>query len=231
MNDLDAILRQFDAAFLTPGARVICGVDEVGRGPLAGPVVAAAVILPGSARLPGLDDSKRIAPARRVALAAAIRACASAVGIAFVGPRRIEAVNIRQASLLAMRRAVFRAVDVARGRARRRPGSGALRPDELLVLVDGIDSIPGMSWPQRAIVGGDGRSRAIAAASVVAKVARDEFMTRLATEYPGYGFERNYGYGTPEHLAALQRAGACSWHRRTFAPIARPDLFSTSGAG
>jgi len=196
---------------------VLVGVDEVGRGCLAGPVVAAAVVLPRGARLAGLDDSKRLAPPERERQALRVRSIALAIGFSFVGPRRIECDDIRRASLLAMRRAVRRAL-VRLGRAE----AGA--PGRVLVLVDGLDVVPGIALPQRAIVGGDGTSLAIAAASVVAKTVRDAFMTRLATDWPAYGFAQHKGYGTPEHLAALRHAGPCSWHRRTFAPIAQPEF-------
>ena len=192
----------------------LVGVDEVGRGCLAGPVVAAAVLLEDGVRLPGLDDSKKLTPDERARQAAAVRAVARAVAFSFVGPRVIEATDIRRASLLAMRRAVARALALA-----------AAAPASVVGLVDGVDVIPGHAGPQRAIVAGDGTSRAIAAASVIAKTVRDAFMERLAADYPAYGFERHKGYGTPEHLAALAALGPCRWHRYTFAPIAQGSLF------
>lgn len=211
-------LEDHDRGLRARSSAVLVGVDEVGRGCLAGPVVAAAVILPDGARLPGLDDSKNLTAGQREELAAAIRACAQAIGFAFVGPREIDAINIRQASLLAMRRAVLRA------RARHR-GAGAPAAPGFHVLVDGLDAIPGLGFPQESVVGGDGRSLAIAAASVVAKTVRDGFMARLAADHPAYGFERNKGYGTAEHLAAIAARGPCAWHRFTFSPVAQGTLW------
>jgi len=190
----------------------LLGVDEVGRGCVAGPVVAAAVVLPERPRLAGLDDSKQLPRAERERLAIEIRAQAIAWAFAFVGPRGIERHNIRGASLIAMRRAVHRAV-------RRFPGPA-------FVLVDGVDVIPGVDLPQRSVIEGDGTSLAIAAASVLAKTVRDAFMIRLGLEFPLYGFERHKGYGTEEHLEALDVHGPCTWHRYTFSPVAQMSLFS-----
>lgn len=193
---------------------MVIGVDEVGRGSLAGPVVAAAVVLPGDVRLPGLDDSKRLDAAEREVQAIAVRARAIAFGFAFVGPRRIDAINIRQASLLAMRRSVERVVARAR-----------MQAADALILIDGIDTIPEVPWRQRTVIGGDHESLSIAAASVIAKTIRDQFMVRLAGEFPHYGFERHKGYGTEEHLAALDFHGPCRWHRFTYGPVAQTELF------
>ena len=216
-------LARYDARQLkTRDARAIAGVDEVGRGSLAGPVVAAAVILPAGARLPGVDDSKQLTAAQRAIQALAVRAVAVAIGISFVGPRTIDAINIRSASLLAMRRAVER----SRVRFRRAGGAGAEEHrGALLILVDGLDVIPGLDLRQQPVVGGDGESLAIAAASIIAKTVRDGFMVRLAAEWPAYGFERHKGYGTEEHLAALELHGPCSWHRFSYAPVAQIGLF------
>lgn len=192
----------------------LVGVDEVGRGCLAGPVVAAAVLLADSAPLPGLDDSKKLSPEERLRQALAIRAAARGVGFAFVGPRAIDAGDIRRASLTAMRRAVGRALVRA-----------AAPVGSVVVLVDGLDPIPGYPGAQRAIVAGDATSHAIAAASVIAKTVRDRFMARLGDEYPAYGFARHKGYGTPEHLAALAAHGPCRWHRFSFQPVAQASLF------
>jgi ribonuclease HII len=188
-------------------ARVLtAGVDEVGRGPLAGPVVAAAVIL--LRPVAGLADSKTLAAARRRELAAIIRdGCAVGVGAASV--TEIERHNVLGASMLAMRRAVLR-----------------LRVQPGLVLVDG-NRAPPLESPCRCVVGGDATVPEISAASIVAKVVRDALMVRLAQRHPGYGWERNAGYPTPEHLAALSRLGLCRHHRRGFAPCAQlalPDL-------
>jgi ribonuclease HII len=189
-------------ALRAAGMRCIAGVDEVGVGPLAGPVVAAAVVLPDDARLPGLDDSKRVDARARERLAAAIHAQAIAVAIGEVEPGEIDRLNIFRATLLAMGRAVA--------------ALGAT-PDH--VLVD-ARTIPGLAVPQTAIIHGDALDASIAAASIVAKVHRDALMRKLETVYPGYGFARNVGYPTPEHLAALARRGPSPIHRHSFAPVA-----------
>lgn len=183
------------------GPLPVCGIDEVGRGPWAGPVVAAAVILDPLAIPEGLNDSKRLSPERRAELAAILRAQATvAVGVASVA--EIEAMNILQASFLAMRRAVL---------------GLAARP--ALALVDGNKAPPGMPCGCRAIVGGDGLALSIAAASIVAKVARDGMMMSLAEQFPGYGWETNMGYGTKAHQEGLARFGVTPHHRRSFGPI------------
>ena len=182
----------------------IAGVDEVGRGPLAGPVVAAAVILDPRAVPEGLDDSKRLAPSRREELAAIIGRDARAVAIASLPARMIDTLNIRAASLHAMRLAVE---------------SLALRPARL--LVDGRDPVPGLTIPGIAMVGGDARSVSIAAASIVAKVARDRMMRVAAERWPVYGFERHVGYPTPQHRRALEDEGPCAIHRRSFGTVRR----------
>ena len=185
------------------GGRV-AGVDEAGRGPWAGPVVAAAVVFgadgPPAPLRAAITDSKLLKAERRAALQPAILACAdAAVGIASVA--EIDAMNILQATLLAMRRAVVRLA--------RPPG---------LALVDG-NRAPRLPCAVRTVVGGDRASLSIAAASIVAKVARDRLMARLALEHPGYGWERNAGYGTAEHQAGLARLGVTAHHRRSFRPI------------
>ena len=189
-----------ESAALAAGARIIAGVDEVGRGPLAGPVLAAAVIL-DPARIPsGLDDSKKLAPAVREALFGAILAH-SQVSIGLADVAEIDRDNIRIASLRAMRRAVL-------GLAKR----------PCVALIDGRDR-PDLDCAAEPIVSGDALSLSIAAASIVAKVARDRLMARLALRFPGYGFERHKGYGTAEHHDALRRLGPCPIHRRSFAPV------------
>jgi ribonuclease HII len=188
------------------GASRVAGVDEVGMGPLAGPVVAAAVILPDRVELPGLDDSKQLAPAVRERLAAAIHAQALAVAIGEVWPSELDRLNVYRAGLEAMRRAV---------------AGLAFAPDHLLV---DARTVPGATCPQTALVQGDARDGSIAAASIVAKVHRDAIMRRLEGEHPGYGFGRHMGYATREHLAALRRLGPCPVHRRSFAPCAQFPL-------
>ena len=183
------------------GPAPVCGIDEVGRGPLAGPVVAAAVILDPGAIPDGLDDSKRLTALRRDELAAELnRVAVVAVGMASVA--EIEAMNILQASFLAMRRAVA-------GLARR----------PAVALVDGHMPPPGLPCPCRPIIGGDGLALSIAAASIVAKVARDRMMVALSQQFPGYGWETNMGYGTAEHLEGLRCLGVSPHHRRSFGPV------------
>jgi ribonuclease HII len=186
------------------------GVDEAGRGPLAGPVVAAAVVL-GDAIPPGLDDSKKLSARRRAVLDEAIRAsCGWAVGVAEVA--EIDRINILQATMLAMTRAVTALTQ-------------ALGEGECEVLIDGnltpAGRVPEWRWPARAIVGGDGIEPAIAAASIVAKQWRDRIMCEAARKFPHYGWERNKGYGSAMHLAALREHGPSSLHRRSFAPVAQ----------
>lgn len=178
----------------------VAGVDEVGRGPWAGPVVACAVVL-DPARVPeGLDDSKRLSALQRERLFDLI--CATAeVSLAFAPPARIDGQNIRQATLWALARAV-----------------AGLPCAPRLVLVDGND-LPPVPCAARTIIGGDGLVASIAAASIVAKVTRDRLMAALGAAHPGYGFERHMGYGTPEHAQALAALGACRHHRTSFAPV------------
>ena len=189
-------------ARLAGGAAVVAGVDEAGRGPLAGPVVAAAVVLDPRSGWDGVDDSKRLSAEARERIYARVLTEARAFAWSVAGPRSIDALNIRRASLEAMRRAVALL---------------PLRPD--LVLVDGRDRIPELACRQEAVVSGDARLLSVAAASVVAKVVRDRIMERLDRVWPDYGFARHKGYGTPEHLAALRRLGPCRLHRFSFAPV------------
>ena len=179
------------------------GVDEAGRGPLAGPVVAAAVILDPCRPITGLADSKKLTPVQRAELDAEIRACALAWCVASATVEEIDHLNILGATMLAMTRAV-------EGLSR--------RPER--VLVDG-NRLPDLPCPGQAVVGGDARVPAISAASILAKVARDREMERLDRRHPGYGFARHKGYPTREHLAALERLGPCPAHRRSFAPVRR----------
>jgi ribonuclease HII len=180
---------------------LIAGVDEAGRGPLAGPVVAAAVIL-GDAEIEGLRDSKALSPRRRVVLAEVIRATVRAWSVAQADVDEIEGLSIRNATLLAMRRAVE---------------GLALAPG--LVLVDGRDKIPGLACHQEAVVRGDTIHAQIAAASILAKTHRDALMVEAAGAYPAYGFDAHKGYGTRRHLEALHQHGPCPIHRRNYAPV------------
>lgn len=180
---------------------LICGVDEAGRGPLAGPVFAACVVLREDERIDGLADSKLLTPERREELAVQIRARALAWAIASASVQEIDRLNILHASLLAMRRAV---------------GQLAIEPHE--VLVDGLHC-PQVPFPVRAIVDGDALIAQISAASILAKTARDALMVQLHALYPAYGFDSHKGYSTPQHLDALQRFGICPIHRRSFAPV------------
>lgn len=177
------------------------GIDEAGRGCLAGPVVAAAVILPPHCSLPGVDDSKLLTPRRRAVAFERIQDVALTWGIGIVNHRCIDRINIRQASFEAMRAALAR-LD---------------RSPEYLI-VDGF-RIPGLTLPHEGVVHGDARSLTIAAASILAKVTRDHIMDRFHDRYPGYGFARNKGYGTLEHLEALALLGPCPIHRLTYAPV------------
>ena len=189
----------------------IAGVDEAGRGPIAGPVVAACVVLPPRHTLTGIADSKQLAPAQREALYDAITRHALAWAIGLASPREIERYNILQASLLAMRRAVL-----------------ALPIPPQRVLVDGKHAIPNLPLPQQAVVDGDALEESIAAASILAKVARDRIMCELDRLYPRYGFAQHKGYPTPLHLQRLQMYGACPAHRRTYAPVAQLRLLAAA---
>ena len=185
-------------ALRAEGYGLVCGVDEAGRGPLAGPVCAAAVILPENCDLPGLDDSKKLSEKKREALYDLIYAKAIACAVAFATVEEIETMNILSASLLAMDRAIR-----------------MLKPAPSIALIDG-NQTRGISVPARAIVGGDGKCACIAAASVLAKVSRDRGMARLAEQYPEYGFEKHKGYPTKEHKAAILRYGPSPVHRMSF---------------
>jgi ribonuclease HII len=192
---------------------IVCGIDEAGRGPLAGPVVAAAVIL-DRRRLPrtlryGLDDSKKLAPDAREEFAAILARCAR-IGIGAASVQEIDQINILQATLRAMRRAV-----TALG----------LVPE--IALVDG-NCPPPLPCAVKTVIGGDGLSLSIAAASVIAKVTRDRLMKRLALRYDGYGWATNVGYGTPQHQAALEALGLTPHHRRSFAPVQLSLRFESS---
>ena len=180
---------------------IICGIDEAGRGPLAGPVVAAAVILDKKRRINGLNDSKQLTEERRDILAASIKERAIAWGIGWASSDEIDAVNIRQANFLAMQRAFAKL---------------GVKPTH--VLVDGNDPPP-IACRITCIIGGDALESCISAASILAKTARDAHMVELCTKYPGYGFSQHKGYGVAAHLAALKQLGPTAVHRRSFRPV------------
>ncbi len=192
-------LSVIEQEYFQAGMRYIVGVDEAGRGPLAGPVVAAAVCLPPQANLPGVQDSKTLTAARREVLYDQIRNQALAVGLGVVWPEVIDRINILQATHRAMVEAVV---------------DSGVQPD--LLLVDGLWVSRLDMAPQVALVKGDALCLSIAAASIVAKVERDRIMVALDQEYPGYGFSKHKGYPTKEHIAAIQALGLCPQHRRTF---------------
>jgi ribonuclease HII len=193
------------------GARLIAGVDEVGRGPLAGPVVACAVVMPPDARaIPGVADSKRLAAADRVRLAALIRRRALAVGLGAASVREIDRLNIYHATVLAMRRALARL---------------AVAPERVLVDGKPIRTLP---VAHLAVVGGDACCYSIACASIVAKVTRDRLMAALGARHPAYGWQRNAGYGTVEHQRALRDGGLSPHHRLSFAPVGQLALDLTT---
>ena len=189
----------YEQAARLEGYALVCGIDEAGRGPLAGPVCAAAVILPESCRLPGLDDSKKLTEKKWEALFPVILEQATAYSVAFATVEEIDALNILNATFLAMCRAV----------------KGLQVPADF-ALVDGNQIPRGLCLPARSIVGGDGKSLSIAAASVLAKVSRDRLMPEVDRQYPGYGFAKHKGYGTKDHIAAIRELGPCPAHRRSF---------------
>lgn len=194
-------LRQFEREALEKGYQVIAGIDEVGRGPLAGPVVAAAVILPNNCELLEVNDSKKLSEKKRDDLFTTICETAVAVGIGIVDEQMIDQVNIYQATKLAMKEAIEKL---------------SFTPDYLLLDAMKLEDV---AIAQESIIKGDAKSVSIAAASIVAKVTRDRIMTEYAKQYPGYGFEKNAGYGTKEHLAGLNSFGPCAIHRKSFAPV------------
>ncbi|PYP20563.1 MAG: ribonuclease HII [Gemmatimonadetes bacterium] len=196
-----------EAALWREGRGLVAGVDEAGRGPLAGPVVAAAVVFPAFAKpIRGLRDSKLLSAAARERLAALVRVRALAVAVGAASVREIDRFNIRRAAVLAMRRALARL---------------AVRPD--VVLVDGLPC-PELGCPHQAIVDGDARCHSIAAASVIAKTVRDRLMGLLGGRHPAYAWASNKGYGTPQHLAALAALGFTAHHRRSFSPVVQLEL-------
>lgn len=197
-NKSEVDLWEIERQVAQRGYRFICGIDEAGRGPLAGPVFAAAVLLPFGAQIDGLNDSKKLSDAKRRALFPEICEKAVAYGIGSASAQEIDEINILQATFLAMRRAVE-----------------AMTVQADYLLVDG-NRLTVFGIPAEAVVKGDSRSANIAAASILAKVSRDTLMEKLAEEYPHYGFEIHKGYGTKAHYAALEKFGACPIHRQTF---------------
>ena len=183
---------------LSGGLSPVCGVDEAGRGPLAGPVCAAAVILPPGLVIEGLNDSKKLSEKKRGSLYERIVSEAVSYGIAFAGVEEIEQTDILSAALLAMNRAIAQ-----------------LDPQPALALVDG-NTTRNIAVSARSVIGGDGKCASIAAASILAKVTRDRFMVEMAEKYPQYGFEKHKGYGTKAHYAALEAFGPCEIHRPSF---------------
>jgi len=200
-------LQQRERELREAGCELVAGVDEVGVGPLAGPVVAAAVVFDGTCRIAGVDDSKKLTATRRAELAEAIRGAAICWAVVEVEPIEIDRMNIYQASVEAMRRALLR-----------------LDPRPHCVLVDARE-IPGLPFAQEKWIKGDARCYSIAAASILAKTARDARMERYDSEFPGYGFSEHKGYPTAAHRDAIRRLGPCSIHRRSFTLLPHPTLF------
>ena len=189
---------EIEQSWFDRGVEMICGVDEAGRGPLAGPVCAAAVILPRNLEIPGLDDSKKLSDKRRRELFPIIKEKAIAYGIAFANHTEIDEINILQATYLAMERAI-----------------NQLQVNPQLALIDG-NRAKDFGIPAETVVHGDSRSASIAAASILAKVTRDDYMLQMNEQYPGYGFDIHKGYGTRAHYAALTEKGPSEIHRMTF---------------
>ena len=188
------------------GFTLVAGTDEVGRGPLAGPVVAAAVIFPKKVSLPNIDDSKRLTVEERNQLFSEIKAKALGIGVGIAAPEEIDKFNILIASLISMQRAIAN-----------------LNPKPSFILVDGREKIPHLQIPQRSVIKGDGLSQSIAAAAIVAKVTRDEMMDKIHAEFPQFGFTENKGYGTAAHKKALLEFGPTRFHRFSFAPVSKAD--------
>ena len=202
-----------EVALWSDGRITVAGIDEVGRGPLAGPVLAAAVVFPvGAKPIRGLDDSKVLTPLQRARFARKIRERAFAIAVGAASVREIDRYNIRRASILAMERALHR-----------------LGFTPAWVLIDGLPC-PELGCEHEAIIDGDARCHSIAAASVIAKTIRDYLMDRLAARHPGYCWETNKGYATPEHLDAIHRLGPTRHHRYSFEPVAQLELLTVSAA-
>ncbi|MFA4904924.1 MAG: ribonuclease HII [Candidatus Margulisiibacteriota bacterium] len=195
---------KYENFYRKEGYRLIAGADEVGRGSLAGPVVAAAVILDPKKKIKGLNDSKKLSAKQREKLFKVIEQKAVGIGVGVVDEKTIDRINITQASLLAIRLAME-----------------SLSPSPNLLLIDGRDRLP-LPFPQKPIVSGDSISASIAAASIIAKVLRDRVMEKLDVNYPEYGFAMHKGYGTARHLRELKQKGPCLLHRRSYRPVTQP---------
>jgi len=191
----------YESRLRRSGYRIVAGVDEVGRGPLAGPVVAAAVILPHGRKIKGLQDSKKLKPLSREIVCRCVRETALGIGVGIISEKVIDEINIHNATLLAMRRAVERL---------------SIIPDH--VIVDGRQAIAGIEIPQTPLRCGDARSASVAAASVIAKVVRDSIMMDFDSIYPGFGLRRHKGYGTEEHFNVIRKKGLLPIHRKSFYP-------------
>jgi ribonuclease HII len=202
-SELECDPLYFERSWRKVGYRCIAGLDEAGRGPLAGPVVAAAVVLPVGLLIPGLTDSKQVPEQDRERLFEVIRAQAVCYGVGIADERTIDLLNILQATIIAMERALQ-----------------GLDPQPDFLLLDAI-SLPRVPLPQKPLIKGDCRSHSIAAASILAKVTRDRIMLELHKKYPCYNFQNHKGYGTKEHLLLLQKHGPCDAHRKTYIPVAR----------
>ena len=203
-------LFEFDNVFYGKGLSFVSGVDEAGRGPLAGPVVAAAVILSKDTFIDGVNDSKKLTEQKRNILFEKTKQTSVSYGIGIVDSKIIDEINILQATFLAMKKALEQLT---------------VKPN--LVLIDGNHTIPNLKINQQAIVSGDAKSACIACASILAKVTRDSIMLEYAKQYPQYNFEKHKGYGTKAHLEAIQKYGPCPIHRMTFAPLnsKQPEMF------
>ena len=204
-------LYEYERQLKAEGYSLVAGIDEVGRGPLAGPVLIAAVVLPFGCYLPGLNDSKKLTAAQREKLYQQIKAVALAVSSCVVSVQTIDAINIYQATVKGMYSAV-----------------AGLSPVPQAVLIDAVP-LPELTVPYKAIIGGDQVSASIAAASIIAKVERDQLMNELDGQYPMYGFGRHKGYGTQEHMDALKKYGPCPQHRRSFSPVREAEAGGGSG--
>jgi len=203
-EDIMLDFSEVELTLFKKGYQHICGVDEVGRGPLAGPVVAAAVIVPPGLKIEGLDDSKKLTPLRRERIFEEIISLGLTCSIGMIDHENIDKLNILKASLLAMRKAVCE-----------------LKPSADFILVDGNYPIPNITQPQFSIIGGDSKCVSIAAASIVAKVTRDRIMDRYEALYPSFSFATHKGYPTAAHIVELKEHGPCEIHRKTFKPVAK----------